>query len=197
MYKFIDMKLYIIRHAETNKNRLKKSMNASDVYDKNSSLNDAGIFNAMKIGEFFKFESLKNNKIDVIYCSPALRCFKTAELIFQYCENQEIDVYCDDRLYSFESMKDKLKLKTELTSFVNAILQKHSGKNVLIITHNHCIDVLHKIYVEKLQDDEYISSEYSPYKVDNCAMSCINFTNDSYNVEFWNQTLRTQYDLIN
>lgn len=191
------MRLYILRHAETNKNRLKKSLTASDVYDKNSSLNDTGIFNAMKIGEFFKFESLKHNTIDVIYCSPALRCFKTAELIFQYCENQEIDIYCDDRLYSFDSMKDKLKLKIELTNFVDNILSKHNGKNVLIITHNHCIDVLHKIYVENLHDEEYTSSEYSSYKVDNCAMSCINFVeNNLYDVEFWNRTLQTRYELV-
>jgi broad specificity phosphatase PhoE len=151
----------------------------------------------MKIGEFFKFESLKNNGIDVIYCSPALRCFKTAELIFQYCENQEIDVYCDDRLYSFDSIKNKLKLKTDLNNFISDVLTKHHGKNVLIITHNHCIDILHKIYVENLHDDEYVNSEYSSYKVDNCAISCINFVNPTtYDIQFWNRMLSTHYNLI-
>lgn len=186
------MKLYILKYAEINKNNLTLSMSSPLNYDKNSSLTELGIFNSMKIGEYFKF----NDNIDTIYHSPALRCFKTAELISQYYDNSNIDMYCDDRLYGFEYIQQRIKLKNELLSLINDIYDKHSRKNVIIVTHGHCIDMLHKIYVNKLSDTE-LQNNKDLYIVDNCSLSCIDFESlDNSSVNFWNKSIQTNYSLI-
>jgi len=190
------MRLYIVRHAETERNRSKKSCSDSDVLDKNSALNDDGRFQAMKLGEYFKSECL----MDAIYCSPALRSFKTAELIFQFMKNSDTNMYFDDRLYNLDVIKDKSKLKSDLMSLILSIHKKYGQgdvpKNILLVTHNHIIDVMHKLFVEQVNDLDTTPK----YKVDNCSVSCVEVVKiDSdikFSVKFWDMTLRTTYLLI-
>ncbi len=192
------IKIYIIRHAETERNQIKKSSSGFDALNKNSALNDDGIFQAMKVGEYFKHTC----EINAIYCSPVLRSFKTAELIFQFMKNSDTGIYFDERLYNFNISKDKKKLKDDLLELIESIHKKFEGsdKNILFVTHNHIIDVLHKFFVNMASDEELYSA--SKYKVDNCSISCVHVSKkpDSdkfeFHVEYWDKTIKTSYSLI-
>lgn len=79
------MKLYIIRHGETDWNKQKKLQGQSD-----TELNEYGIELARITGE-----ALKDIHFDYIYSSPLKRAYRTAELIRG---ERELPIITDDRL---------------------------------------------------------------------------------------------------
>ncbi|MBE5955467.1 MAG: histidine phosphatase family protein [Lachnospiraceae bacterium] len=79
------MKLYLVRHGETEWNHLRKMQGQMDI-----PLNEYGIELAEKTAE-----GMKDIKFDRIFASPLVRAKKTAEFI---AENNHIDVETDDRL---------------------------------------------------------------------------------------------------
>ena len=79
------MKIFVIRHGETEWNKLKLCQG-----QKNIKLNEIGI-NQAKIVK----EKLENEKIDLIISSPLDRSCKTAEIIN---ENSDTPIIYDDRL---------------------------------------------------------------------------------------------------
>lgn len=190
-------KIFVMRHAETEKNRTKRSNSGSDIYDKNSSLNDIGSFHSMKMGEYLKL----NYSMDAIYCSPALRSLKTAELLVEFMDSADINIHIDNRLYNFDDEKNKIKLKAEIDSLMKSIYSKYNGKNILLITHNHIIDIIHRTFVHNLSNEQI--ENIPKYKVNNCSLSCLNISpiNDDNSIfkasiEFWDKNLRTTYSLM-
>lgn len=79
------MKLYIIRHGETDWNKQKKLQGQSD-----TELNDYGIELARITGE-----ALKDVHFDYIFSSPLKRAYRTAELIRG---DRKLAIKTDDRL---------------------------------------------------------------------------------------------------
>lgn len=79
------MKLYIIRHGETDWNKQKKLQGQSD-----TELNEYGIELARITGE-----ALKDVPFDYIFSSPLTRAYRTAELI---CRDRKLEIKTDDRL---------------------------------------------------------------------------------------------------
>ena len=81
------MKIYIIRHGETDANKNGVLQGAS-----NWPLNEDGIKLAKITGE-----KMKDIKFDACFSSPLDRAKKTAELVLEYSENN-IEIQCDDRI---------------------------------------------------------------------------------------------------
>ena len=79
------MELYIVRHGETPWNKDKRLQGNVDIR-----LNDYGRELAVKTGE-----GLKNTPIDLIYSSPLMRAYETAELIRG---DRDIEIITDDRI---------------------------------------------------------------------------------------------------
>lgn len=79
------MKLYLVRHGETEWNHLRKMQGQMDI-----PLNEYGIELAEKTAE-----GMKNIKFDRIFASPLVRAKKTAEYL---AENCGVQVETDDRL---------------------------------------------------------------------------------------------------
>ena len=142
------MKLLITRHGETDWNALGIIQGRVD-----RDLNENGIKQARKIKE-----KLKEEKIDLIICSPLLRARHTAEIIN---EGRNIEIITDEDIIerdfgSFEgcdmSQLDNVDFNKnnngpvrEVESFENLykrtyrfldkIKEKYSDKTVLIVTH--------------------------------------------------------------
>ena len=79
------MLLYIIRHGETDWNRIYRLQGWSDI-----PLNESGRLLGEKTGE-----AMKDIPLDVCFSSPLLRAFETAQLVAKY---HGIPVTADDRL---------------------------------------------------------------------------------------------------
>ncbi len=79
------MKLYIVRHGETDWNNEKKLQGRSDV-----PLNDYGRELA-----YITSEALKDVKFDAIYSSPLIRAYETATILKG---DRDIEIIKDDRL---------------------------------------------------------------------------------------------------
>lgn len=79
------MILYVIRHGETKWNTERRLQGRSDV-----ELNDYGIYLAEVTSD-----ALKDVDFDVIYSSPLIRAYKTAEIIRR---DRNIEIKTDDRL---------------------------------------------------------------------------------------------------
>lgn len=79
------MELYIVRHGETLWNKDKRLQGHADI-----ELNDYGRELARKTGE-----ALMDTRIDVIYSSPLIRAYETANLIRN---GRNIELKTDDRL---------------------------------------------------------------------------------------------------
>ncbi len=73
------MEIYIIRHAETARNRAKVLQGRS-----NFPLNEAGEEQSRKTGEFFKEKGIR---FDRVYASPLIRCVQTAGIIAEETES--------------------------------------------------------------------------------------------------------------
>lgn len=142
------MKIYIIRHGETNinvENRI-NSLNDED-------LNEEGIKQAENLRK-----NLKNIKYDLIICSPLTRTRHTASLINVNNSNIIIDKRLIERdagvftkklinevdvndWYSLEPKKDYKDAETvihlidRVYNFLNEIKEKYAGKNIILVTH--------------------------------------------------------------
>ncbi len=88
------MELYIVRHGQTMWNKEKRLQGNVDI-----ELNDNGIEVAVKT-----CNGLKDTHIDVIYSSPLIRAYKTAEIIRG---DRNIDIITDERIkeLNFGSME--------------------------------------------------------------------------------------------
>lgn len=90
------MKIYYVRHGQTDFNLTKKMQGGGTEKD----LNETGIIQANKTSEI-----LKNAKYDVIICSPMNRAKQTAEIINK---DKNIPIIIDERMRErkLENLKD-------------------------------------------------------------------------------------------
>ena len=115
------MKLYVIRHGQTDWNVAGKCQGRTDI-----ELNSTGIEQAKKAKT-----QLKDYKIDLIICSPLKRARKTAEII-----NEAID--CKN---NYNLNWNKLKVETiqnvcnRVWNLLDEIQEKYKDKNILLVTH--------------------------------------------------------------
>ena len=81
------MKIYVIRHGQTDWNVAGKCQGRTDI-----ELNETGIEQAKQAKE-----QLKNYNIDQIICSPLKRTRKTAEIINERSEERRVGKECRSR----------------------------------------------------------------------------------------------------
>ena len=143
------MRVLIIRHGQTDWNKQSLLQGTKDI-----PLNEAGIKQAEEVRE-----ALKNENIDVVFCSPLIRTRKTAEVIL---EGRDIPVIYDERIVErcfgaaegkstaeidfnatwipgqppmYEGMETFEMLLDRISGFFDDIYEKYKDKTVLVVTH--------------------------------------------------------------
>lgn len=159
------MKLYVIRHGQTNCNKERKY---NCRYDED--INEVGIQQAIKASE-----EVKKLDIDIIICSPMKRTKHTMELV----NVNKVKVIYDNRLIEREGGKLTLtvlddyyytdyynyyskniiegletlpQLFDRIHSFLDEIKIKYKDKNILLITHGAVTKAI-QFYFEKMPED--------------------------------------------
>ena len=205
----LSTRLFIIRHAETDKNKCKQEHNRAkhNVYitdenkneidlslslffEKNCKLNHNGKIQAEILADYFN--SIQH-KICAVYSSPLIRAIETADIIFKkIVEKEYVDFIAEDRLFSGCKNKftNKQSLIEEVKQLIQELVETYEGYDVILITHNHIFNIIHKLYsleLHVLQDK---------VKVDNCSMSCLEFTNGKCNILYWSKKVKMTYVLV-
>lgn len=175
----IGMEILLTRHGQTEWNLLKKVQGKADI-----ELNEKGIEQAETIRV-----SLKEERIDLILCSPLKRAIQTAEIINQ---GKNIRMIIDERLSerdfgefegmfkkdfnynAFWSYKQNLKYDeaeniTEffrrVYDFLDSVKKEYEGKRVLIVAHAG-VSIPVKCYFEGIPNQECLSSLH----LENCEV---------------------------
>jgi broad specificity phosphatase PhoE len=163
------MRLYVIRHGQTDYNVLQK------IYKKGTEMpiNQKGRLQAQKAAE-----KLKNKKIEMIITSEHFRAKQTAEIINNYHKaNTKVDKRLNDIITGFEGKpvllyrKEKEKSKNPLTAkfndgesfleIVNKIksfiqdLKKRREKSILIVSHEDTIKAIHMVLKSLSYEEAY------------------------------------------
>ena len=174
------MEILLTRHGQTEWNLLKKVQGKADI-----ELNEKGIQQAEATRD-----SLKNEEIDLILCSPLKRAVQTAGIINQ---GRNIPMIIDGRASerdfgefeglpntefdfdAFWSYKQNLKYdKAEnikdffgrVYDFLDSIKREYAGKRILIVAHGG-ISIPFKCYFEGIPDAETLL----PLALGNCAVA--------------------------
>ncbi len=168
--------IYLIRHGQTEWNKLKVMQGRTDI-----PLNEVGISQAKTLGE-----KIKNVKFAKVFCSPLLRARQTFENLGG---RQCIDVVYDDRLLErnygefektekssfdynlFWNLTKNVKYKRaecakdffdRVCDFIKMLENEYAEKDVLVVTHAGVTKVF-KWYFDGLNDEEI-----GPYLPNNC-----------------------------
>lgn len=156
------MKLYVIRHGNTDSNRL-------DIYNGkllNEDINNIGIKQAQEASK-----KIKNLNLDLIICSPLLRTRHTCDII----NSNKIKVIYDDRIEErncgvltntkIDNLETVPELFKRVNLFLDEIKKKYSGQNILLVTHGGVARAIH-FYFNELPEDGQVEK----YLPDNCEI---------------------------
>lgn len=165
------MEILLTRHGQTDWNVLKKVQGKADI-----ELNEKGIEQAKATRD-----ALKNEKIDLILCSPLKRAKQTADIINQ---ERNIPIIIDERISerdfgefegmpntdfdfnAFWSYKQNLQYEraenikdffNRVFNFLNSIPNEYEGKRILIVAHGG-ISIPVKCYFEGIPDVDTLLS---------------------------------------
>lgn len=189
------MKIYFVRHGQTEWNRLKKLQGQA-----NLPLNEQGIADAKRAAEI-----LKEISFDAIYCSPLIRAVETAKIIGRF---QAAPVTVDDALIeiaygkyegydliaaeqdpsceiyryfhepqNFQADKDGETLaefKARCKSYLDNARKKDAGKCVLAVCHGTFIRAVISA-VCGLSDAKFWGKEQG-----NCSITIVEDTKDGW-----------------
>lgn len=173
------MKIYVIRHGQTEWNVLKKMQGSADI-----PLNEKGLSQA----EQAKL-NVKDISIDKIFCSPLIRAKQTASIVNQ---DRNLDIVYDDRLRerdygefegtnksSFnyndfwaynknlqynkaENVKDFF---ARIYDFLDELKSKYQNENILIVCHAGVLKAI-QCYAKGMMSDD----EIGPFLPDNASV---------------------------
>lgn len=154
--------IYFVRHGETDFNIQGKVQGQLDI-----PLNENGIKQAENLSV-----TLKNYKIDIIFCSPLLRAKQTAEIINQnhnveilflddlkefYAGNKQgtrVKDWSEDETKDFMNFPEKYGAESNLefhTRCVKAFNEIVKYRNVLIVSHGGVYKHIYR-HLNKIQD---------------------------------------------
>ncbi len=181
------MKIYIVRHGETNENKQTKLMGRSP-----GKLSDNGKQQAEKTGVI-----LLKEKIDLIYSSPLARCFDTAQIINKSLKKEiiknELLIERDfgkltnttaDNI-DFEALDEPTEeniglcveplssVKIRMEEFLDKIKKKHINKNLVLVCHNNPI----RMILAVLLNTTY-HNILNKYKIHNCGITIFDISED-------------------
>ena len=156
------MKLYVIRHGNTDSNRL-------GIYNGkllNEDINNIGIKQAQEASK-----KIKNLNLDLIICSPLLRTRHTCDII----NSNKIKVIYDDRIEErncgvltntkIDNLETVPELFKRVNLFLDEIKKKYRGQNILLVTHGGVARAIH-FYFNELPEDGQVEK----YLPDNCEI---------------------------
>ena len=179
------MKLYVIRHGQTDWNVKEKCQGRTDI-----ELNNTGIKQAQNAKE-----QLKKHKIDLIICSPLKRTRKTAEIINETINSEIIiDERIIERGYgnlegkTDEEWKEIIGDNVSIANYYNLnwnkqniepiqdickrvwevldeIKEKYNDKNILLVTHGGTCRAINA-YFNGIGEDGHVQSA----KIKNCEI---------------------------
>lgn len=186
------MKLYVVRHGQTNWNIERRLQGTSEV-----PLNNAGIKQAQNLAETFK-----NIDVDFIFSSPLQRAYDTASFINQYknlpihidarliergfgdfeglddvsissfdCNiNKLLDYHLNYNLYHVEPIQNVF---TRVSALLTDLKKLYPDKNILLATHGGVVQVIESILknLPKETDLQLLrldNCEYRTYSFDVC-----------------------------
>lgn len=164
------MKLYVIRHGETNWNKEKKIQGQADI-----DLNEKGILQAYE-----QKKELEKYKFDYIYSSPLKRTVKTAQIIN---ENRKIPIIISEKIISrnfaeFQGVKRTNDIVQEFTEaqiddfqlnvcykniekiqdvcnrvwqLLSDLKKEHVNKNILLVAHGGICRII-EAYFEGIEN---------------------------------------------
>jgi len=186
-------RVYLVRHGETEWNKLSKVQGHTDI-----ELSPKGLQQAKLLAE-----RLMKENIDVIYSSSLKRAFKTAEIIAGYkkCILEKSDVYKEICYGPWEGMtineiKERYNehyriLREDPASFVlpgaetlsevsermynaiKGIVEKHKGSNILLVSHGTAI----KAAIIRILGIDI--KNYAKFSINNASISVIEFIEDN------------------
>ncbi len=199
------LKLYIVRHGQTEWNRDRKLQGRL-----NSGLTEIGKRQAIALGEYFK---ANNINIDKYYSSPQGRAYDTAtfiaknkkvkkreglsEIALGSWEGKEIDLLKEEfsdnlnnffkhaHLYEphnhggerFEEVEDRVK--KELDYFTST----YKNSNIMLISHGITIKILFKILNNHSLEEFWSSKVFQ-----NSSVSLVTYKNGKFNIEYVSST---------
>lgn len=167
------MKIFIVRHGETDSNRAKKIMGKRI----DEPLNSEGIGQATKIAD-----SMCENNFDIIFTSPLKRASQTAKIIAEKIKAPIIEkdelMERDFGSISGKSWDDMTKIvskdsnlqkidseqkydyrpyggecvenvKERLSKFFDELRSHYYNKKILIVAHGGTIELMHLLFLEK------------------------------------------------
>jgi len=185
-------RLYLVRHGETEWNKVSKIQGRTDI-----ELSDEGIKQAKQLAK-----RLTGEDINFIYSSSLKRALRTAEIIADYkrCGIIKSENYHEICLGPWEGMtineiqeryrehfrayredpanfnlpgaETFLNLTERTYNSIIKIVSKHKGKNILLVSHGTAI----KAAIIKILGIDIIN--YTKFKIDNASISIIGFPED-------------------
>lgn len=183
-------KIGIIRHGETEWNRLTKLQGREDIQ-----LNQRGVDQARLVGEY-----LQNEEWNAVFTSPLLRAKETAQIISAIIGIDEIIVEDDfiERDYGsgsgltlkerqakfpnreYEGLEDWSLVRDRMLNSVIRLAEEHKHSNFLIVSHGGAINSL----LYSLSDGQYGSGITKLYMG---SISMLNFKEKTLTVDYYNK----------
>ena len=181
-----------IRHGQTDENKKKHIQGRRDI-----PLNDCGISQALMCGKYLKDN---NYSFDMIYSSPLIRAYKTAEIINDvmgygyeinktdgfiersFGDKEGCDV-CDEVFKeiiddSAEGLEKSYEVQKRVVDEILRLSKLYEGKRILVTTHSHTI----KAITTFIDSDKYHFDD----KLSNCALSIFNVSNNKITIKDFN-----------
>ena len=167
------MKLYILRHGETDYNDQGRFQGQNDI-----SLNKRG----KKQAEETRVE-LKEIKFDKVFVSPLKRAIETAQIVvpdyslevdsriiersFGKLEGQKGIQDYEDRIEEFK-IESILELEQRVKAFIENISNKYKNcENILVVTHGGIAQI-----INKLLDEKYNNYNFKDFILENSKYIC-------------------------
>ena len=196
------MKLYLIRHGETDWNKLEKCQGVSDI-----PLNDVGMKQAKDLAY-----SLRDEELSAIYSSDLSRAFTTASEVAKY-HSAEVEI--DERFremdqgefegLEFGFLREKhgdilkqwreepetlripggetlLEVQERAWEGIDNLINLYNGRSVLLVSHNMTIISL----LCKFSKKSLLS--FREFSVKESSKSVISCNNDIFEIELFNDT---------
>ena len=176
------MNIYVTRHGQTEWNKIRKVMGRCD-----KPLNDVGKEQAKETRD-----QLLDKDIDLIICSPLTRAKQTAEIIN---ENRNIPIIYDERIIerdfgsfegfnvkeldnhelwdyykndNYEGTENIQELFKRIYNFLDDIIPKYHGKNILLVTHGGVSIPVYCYFNKVIPEGSLI---YANISLKNCEVS--------------------------
>jgi len=178
------MKLILLRHGETDANKNGIIQGVDD-----NKLNETGINQAREVGKELK----KKFKVDMVFCSPLIRCVETLNNILEECPIEGEIVMCkliQERDYGeYSGMSNKMVNKEDLNNdntinqemglesleslskrtllFLEDLKLEDENKTILVISHHGPIKIMvNKLTGKKLDEIKIENAQIMEFDYD-------------------------------